>query len=318
MTTKIEKYRQLCETESSIPLFSQAWWLDAVAPGKWDVVLVESDGQLIGSLPFVLTKKLWFRVMLKPVLTQNLGPWIRQSDISYSRQLSREKEILDQLYSQLPKYDGLTHNWHYERVNWLPLYWKGFDQTTKYTYVIDGIKDVDLVFSKFESSKKKDIKKAAKKVSIEYDISALEFYENHKLTLLKQGAEITYSFDLFHRLYTAAYARHRGRTIAAFDENRNLHAALFVVFDDTSGYALISTIDPEFRTHAASSLLFKEAILLSAKRVDKFDFEGSMIEAVENSFRRFGAIQRPYHSVSHMPSSVLAFAKFCHSRLKKR
>jgi hypothetical protein len=313
-----QKYRQLCECENSIPVFSRAWWLDAVAPGVWDVVIVENDGEIIAALPFVLGKNLWFKVIFRPPLTQNLGPWIRSTDTSYSKQLSRENELMDQLFSKLPYYDGLTQNWHYDRKNWLQLFWNGFSQTTRYTYVIDSITDTASTVSNFERSKQKDIKKALKKVSVKYDISAEEFYENHKMTLLKQGSRITYTFELFERIYNNSYARNAGRTIAAYDDQGNLHAALFIVFDDLSGYAIISTIDPDYRTYAASSLLFKEAILCSAERVDRFDFEGSMIEGVENSFRRFGAIQKPYHSVSHTPSFILELIRSTRALLRNR
>lgn len=46
MHEKKELYRKLCEQEPSIPLFSQAWWLDAVCgEAAWDVALVEKGGK---------------------------------------------------------------------------------------------------------------------------------------------------------------------------------------------------------------------------------------------------------------------------------
>ena len=57
---------------------------------------------------------------------------------------------------------------------------------------------------------------------------------------------------------------------------------------------MISTIDPDYRNSGASSLLIYEIINFLRDKVRKFDFEGSMIESVENSFRKFGAIQKAY------------------------
>jgi hypothetical protein len=49
----------------------------------------------------------------------------------------------------------------------------------------------------------------------------------------------------------------------------------------------------------ASTLLICEAIKLSqANKLQKFDFEGSMIEGVANSFKQFGAIQTPYFRIT--------------------
>ena len=97
-----------------------------------------------------------------------------------------------------------------------------------------------------------------------------------------------------------------GRTIAAYDENGNLHAALFVIWDKISAYDLISTIDPEYRTFGAASLLIKEIITYTSTLTSKFDFEGSMIEPVERSFRQFGAKQKSYFNVSKFNSKLLS------------
>ena len=52
-----DQYRALCDRESTIPLFSQAWWLDALAGGRWDVALVEKNGQIEASMPYVIRKR---------------------------------------------------------------------------------------------------------------------------------------------------------------------------------------------------------------------------------------------------------------------
>lgn len=61
---------------------------------------------------------------------------------------------------------------------------------------------------------------------------------------------------------------------------------------------MISTIDPDYRNSGASSLLIYEIINFLRDKVRKFDFEGSMIESVENSFRKFGAIQKAYFNIN--------------------
>ncbi|MNF11290.1 hypothetical protein D3C80_2124830 [compost metagenome] len=42
-----------------------------------------------------------------------------------------------------------------------------------------------------------------------------------------------------------------------------------------------------------------------ADKTCKFDFEGSMSEPVERSFRQYGAVQIPYFAVSKTPSRLL-------------
>ena len=47
------------------------------------------------------------------------------------------------------------------------------------------------------------------------------------MTLKKQGSEISYDFQLFKRIYDERYKWKQAKTIAAYDYNENLYAALF-------------------------------------------------------------------------------------------
>lgn len=68
-------YRQHCETETSIPIFSRAWWLDAAAgPDNWDVAIVQADGQVQASLPYVIKRRCGMTLLTQPSLTQTVGP----------------------------------------------------------------------------------------------------------------------------------------------------------------------------------------------------------------------------------------------------
>ena len=125
------------------------------------------------------------------------------------------------------------------------------------------------------------------------------------MTLSKQNEKISYSFDLFERIYKAGYRKNAAKTIYATDIDGNMHAALFVIWDSQSAYNLISTIDPDFRNSGAATLLVKEIIKYVSTQTKKFDFEGSMIEGVENSFRQFGAVQKPYFTIYKTNSRLL-------------
>ncbi|OCA88920.1 methicillin resistance protein [Pseudobacillus wudalianchiensis] len=302
-----DKYRNLCKDETTIPIFSKDWWLDAVAgEGNWDVILVEKGDEIVASLPYVKRKKMFLEYITMPQLTQTAGIWIKYpKDQKYTRKLSYEKEIFNEVINNIPKVDYFSQNFHYSITNWLPFYWRGYSQTTKYTYVIEGLSNLDEVFKNFSQAKKKDIKKAEKIVRVFFDLSAEEFYKNHTLTLSKQNLRISYSYDLFKRIYDTVYANDAGKTIYAIDEEGNLHSALLVIWDENSAYDLISTIDPDYRNSGSASLLVKNIISYIANKTEKFDFEGSMIENVEQSFRNFGAVQKPYFNISKTNSKLL-------------
>ncbi|NLM49160.1 MAG: hypothetical protein GX198_10280 [Epulopiscium sp.] len=66
MTNK-EKYRELCSINKDIPIFSRDWWMDAVCgQDNWDVLLVESDGEIIASLPYYIKKRWNLRYITQP------------------------------------------------------------------------------------------------------------------------------------------------------------------------------------------------------------------------------------------------------------
>ena len=63
-------------------VFQQPWWLDAVAPGRWDEVTCEEGGRVVARLPFVVRGRPRFRMLAQSSLTQTLGPWVESSDAS--------------------------------------------------------------------------------------------------------------------------------------------------------------------------------------------------------------------------------------------
>jgi len=307
--SKRERYREFCKKEKNIPIFSKDWFLDSVCGvDNWDVAMVEKGGEIIATMPYFQKKKAIFNIITMPKHTQNMGVYLKYPQgQKYEKRLSYEKEQMSSLITQLPKVDYFDQNFHYSITNWLPFYWRGYTQTTNYTYVIEELSDLESVFNNFNHAKRKNIKKAEKFLDIKFDLSAEEFYKNHKETLLKQNSKIAYDFEHFKKIYTSAYKHNAGRTIYAVDNENNLHAALFIIWDKNSAYDLISTIDPDFRNSGAASLLIKEAIIFISTKSKKFDFEGSMIENVEKSFRQFGAKQKPYFNIKKIDSKILKF-----------
>lgn len=318
MTNNKGIYREFCKIQKDIPIFSKDWWLDSVCGlDGWNVAIVQKGGEIVASMPYVVTKKHGFDVIYMPQFTQTMGSYIvYPENQQYYKRLSWEKELMSELIDNLPNFDHFEQNFHSRITNWLPFYWKGFKNTTKYSYRIPSIKNIQEVFNNFAHSKRKNINKAKNIVDIKFDLSCDEFYKNHEMTLKKQKAQISYTKETFENIYNNAYANNSGRTIYAIDKDGNIHGALFVIWDNESAYDLISTIDPDFRNSGAASLLVYKMIEYVSSFVDIFDFEGSMIEYVENSFRQFGAIQTPYFTISKTNSRLYELLHFTKNFLR--
>lgn len=303
-----EKYRFLCEKEKTIPFFSQAWWLDSVCGNdNWNVCLVENGNEIVASMPYLIKSKYGIKISTQPQLTQSLGPWIKYSDAKYSKRLGKEKEILTKLFNQLPEVQYFQQNWNYKNTNWLPVYWLGYNQSTRYTYRLNDLSNLDNVYKNTLANIKTDVKKASNKYSlaVKTDLPFSDFFKLNQLTFSRQSMAIPYTEDFVFSLINKAKLRNQAKWFIAQDNDGKNHAGVLIVWDENSAYYLMGGGDPELRNSGATSLCMWEAIKFSATVTKSFDFEGSMLEPVERFFRAFGAEQTPYFVISKTNSKLL-------------
>ncbi len=308
LSNRIEKYRTLCTQEPSIPLFSQAWWLDATAgEGAWDVALVEKGGAIVAAMPYVPRKRYGFTLLGQPALTQTLGPWLRETDGKFSTKLAQHKDWLQALIAQFPPFAHFTQNWHWQMVNWLPFYWAGFQQTTRYTYILHALGDEHTLWQGLQENIRREIKKAGNRFNLRVrdDLTFDDFLVLNRMTFSRQNMALPYTEAFVQKLDQACVARQARTIFIAEDEQGRHHAGVYIVWDGNSAYYLMGGGNPELRNSGATSLCMWEAIKFAATVTQRFDFEGSMLEPVEKFFRAFGAQQMPYFTVSKTPSRIM-------------
>lgn len=281
-------------------IYRQPWWLDAVAPGGWDEVVVKRGEDTAARLPYVVEKRAGFTLLKMPPLTQFLGPWLRPGEGKSATRLAAEKDLMTELIEGLPPFDHFSQNFQYSITNWLPFYWRGFAQTTRYTYRLEDLSDRDRLWSELAENVRRAVRKARKSLSVRHDLGLDEFLKLNALTFSRQGMEMPYSEDLVRRLDAACLERSARKIFFAEDSDGRLHAALYLIWDGDSAYNLMLGSDPDLRGSGASSLVMWEAVRFASTVTKAFDFEGSMVESIERSFRSFGAKQTPYFQVSRM------------------
>ncbi|RJF95870.1 GNAT family N-acetyltransferase [Noviherbaspirillum saxi] len=302
-----ELYRQLTATETSIPIFSRSWWLDATAGSDgWDVALVQYGSEIHAAMPYMVRRRFGMTVLSQPALTQALGPWLRPGDpnTSEARRLAREKELMQKLIDQLPKFDYFSQNWHYHHTNWLPFFWRGFKQTTRYTYVITDLRHPHKLWSAFQGNVRRNCNTATQRyhIVIRDDLPIEDFISLNRMTFQRQGLSVPYSDDYLRRLDAACAERSCRKYYIAIDPEGRHHAGCYIVWDENSAYGLINGSDPTLRHSGALSLCFWHAIQDAAQVTQRFDFEGSVLEPVERFVRCFGATQIPYFNISKAPA----------------
>lgn len=300
MISNKDKYRELCNTKD-IPLFSQYYWMDAVCGAdSWDVILVEENNNILGSIVYYLNSFEGEYEIRKAPLTQNNGIiYYYPENVKYDRKLSFEYKVADIIIDKL---EGLNikrfrQYFHHGFTNWLPFYWRNYQQTTRYTYIIEDTSSLDAIFSKFNGNVRNQIRKANKIVTIKKGMNPRDFYDLNEKTYLRQDIDIPYNFELFNTLYNNLIENDCLEIFYAIDESNNIHSAALFAYDSTSVYYLMSGSDDEFRYSQSLTLLIYEGIKLANRLGKSFDFEGSMKKNIENFFRQFGAEQKQYFDI---------------------
>ena len=311
MTNK-QRYEKFCGEHPDIPLFMQAWWLSAVCvPEKkdWDVLFAEENGTIVGVMPYHLLKKWGFRTILQPQLTQYNGVWIDYpKDISPHKRYSFENKVMDNLIDQLEKLNVsyFSQNFHHSFTNWLPFYWKNFKQTTRYTYILKNIADIDAIFENISTKYRKSLRKCEKELTVDFNLSPEDFYDFHKNSFYEENDSITYPKQLFLSIFQTATERNQGKIIAIRNKNNELLYALFFVWDKNSGYNLITARNKINKSNDTLVYIIWEAIKYLNGKTKNYDFEGSMIEGVAAKNQRYGAEQVPYFNITKSYSKIFS------------
>jgi Acetyltransferase (GNAT) domain len=295
-SSKVE-YRRFCQSApADLPLFCYDWYLDATCiGGAWDAAVVEMAGKTVAVWPYFRKQKLHWSYVAMPQLTKFMGPYL----LPEYRHPADQQRLIEKLWSQIPT--GLAafeQDFHYPITNWLPLYWQGFRQTTRYSYTLDlTLPEADLWQHLDADYRNRVIKRAQTTCEVRSDLSLAELYRVNQLSYTRQGLAEPFSFSFFERLDAALAAYGARKCFFATDRESNVvHAVVYLIWDRHSAYLAISGSDPALRQSGASILLIWEAIRFAKNELQLpvFDFEGSMLQGVEPVFRRFGSEQRPY------------------------
>jgi len=303
----LETYKKFCLRHPDIPFYLRYPWLEAASNGnKWGICLLEKAGEVFAFMPWFMRKKWSLTLSYQPFLIPYLGPFIIYPDAQKtSTRLSWEKEMMDQLISQLPKTGYFNQAFRPEILNWLPFYWKGFHQSTRYTYHLDLNGSRKTLWNGLKANIRRQINKANKNLIISSSNDLNLLLELKHLQAKQQGKKFHIADDYAKNLFKISKENEEASLWYAKDDQNRIHAGIWIVTDSNSAVYLMGGSHPDFKQSGAMSLLMWTAIQSAKeKKVMKFDFEGSMIKPVEHFFRSFGAEQMPYFEISKVSNPL--------------
>jgi hypothetical protein len=306
-----QKYASYIRECKGLPIFNEVFWLDAVCgKNNWHVVLVADNGDIVAAIPYYIKRKYLFNIVTVPKHTQRFSPCIRYPKKlkTYSHKIDFENKVIEVLLGALPNNIYTQTSIHFDYKNVLPLYWSGFRVSYMHTYVIRDISSPEKVFDDFSNNRKRGVKKASKSIVVKNNMEAGEFYVFHKESLHAKGDVISYSREHFIRLYNACKKNMCGEIFYALDDSMNIHAALFVVWDDYAGYHLVPVVNPKYyKSQAVSLIVYKVIEFLQGKTLS-YDFEGSMLVNIEKAYREYGARPQAYFNIRKSNSKLVKHA----------
>lgn len=279
-------------------IFQEPWWLDAAAPGAWDAVEVERGGQSQAYFPYVVTEKNGIRTLGQPALTQTLGPWVKDTGAGYTRALSREMSLYRELIEGLPDHDVFHQNFAPQVTNWLPFYWEGFTQTTRYTYTFDLTQSLDQLRANMDKRYRRQLSAAQKELVGEVSEDLETLLRLNDMTFARQGLDTPYSHDFVYRLDQAVQKHAKRWIVLARGRDDGVpHAGIYMVSDGNQVYSLFSGVDPQLREHNGGIVARWKAFEAARGNGMTLDLQGSMIESIERRNRNLGAYQIPMMSL---------------------
>lgn len=298
-----QAYIDLC-TSTELPLHMQPIWLDAVCgPDHWQVCLsYDSEGITNGALPYYLTRRLGLQQITMPPLTDYIGPWIRlpeEPKMKRERRYTLQQRILQQLVDQLPDVALFRQQYYPELDNWLPFYWRGYQQTTLYTYTFDDLSDMEKIYLNLKRSIRTDLKKADRQLIVQPSEDLHTLIRLYRASLQSRGQDaMPATISTLEKVYATLQASGQAELILALDRTSGrAHAGLLLVWDARRTYFLVSGTDPVYKGSAAVHLLYWHAIKQSSRGGRSVDFCGSILPGVEHVLRAYGARRRPHYRI---------------------
>ncbi|MEZ4909291.1 MAG: hypothetical protein R2774_00355 [Saprospiraceae bacterium] len=292
-------YTEWANNEAKLPIFFRPWYLDKVCThGEWHVILsLDGENKIEGVLVYYLTSKKFQKVIIMPPLIPYLGIWIpslRNEKATYK--LRKETNIIRNLISKIPK-DVTLYRQSYltEFENWLPFHWARFNQTTRYTLTIENLSTWSI--HDVATNVRNKINKAQKSLQIELNCLPEIVYQQTKSIMKEKNIDIVWPKELFLSLDQELSLRNKRLIIAAKDNTNQIHASSYIVIDNGTAYMLILGSDKNLRKSGAIPFVIYHSILEASKYVNKFDFEGSMLESLFDLFSGFGGKLTPYLSI---------------------
>lgn len=299
------------DNKSELPFSLHYEWWTEVVKSNWDLALIHNQNQVSAIWPYFIRKKGPFKLICQPHFTPYSGIFISYPNGQKpSTKVAYEEKTINALINQLPNFSELEQNFHLSFYNSLPLIWSEFQDTKRFTYILNLEKSEEYIWLNFRDNIRKQIKKAEETLIIQ-ESNSQNLKKCFDETFESQGKNSPIDDDeIFERINNYIKKYDCGFCIEAIDAEQNLHAAMLCIYDHKQAYYLIGGSAKDYNKSGAMSLLQWEAIKKTkAIGLNAYNFEGSSIKSIEKYLRGFGGELVSFSRIQKKDSKTLNFIK---------
>ena len=271
-------------------LFHEPWWLDATMGEDWHMAVVKTGDEIIGEMPYTLTKRGLWRVSYLPPLTRTLGPVIkRQPAGASSPEWVHRLDVTRELIAQLPKFA------HFQQIA-DPLVSEaeaaafslaGFKVSVQFTLKLPAGLDEETVWRNLRWNTRNRVRRSSERFSVQEiaDVDAfVKFYDSN---LSARELDNVYGSAIMRRLLTEVLQREAGTILGSFDSDGSLSAATALVWDRGNLYYILTTRKATAHSGAVALLIW-QAIKIARERKLEMDFDGVSTAGILQFLSGFG------------------------------
>jgi hypothetical protein len=269
-------------------LFHEPWWLDAVTQGHFEEVRVTSNDQVVGRLPFVISRKMGLTTLRMPPFTHLLGPVVDAGEGKPQTQLLKRMSIVRDLLDQLPKFDHFKQALSASTVDGLAFQDRGFEITPQYTFRIDCRRDPQQIWQDMHFKTRQHIRRAEEKFRVSTVEDAGRFIQFYDANVQKQGLTNNIDFTPFGTVLSESQMRDCGEILCASWPDGTPTAMVFLVWGHGTMYYLLSTRASDAGDNGSVNLLLWVAVQRAHARGLVLDLDGVSSSGTARFLSRFG------------------------------
>jgi Acetyltransferase (GNAT) domain len=275
-------------------IFHEPWWLSAATNGRYEEVVVEQGGKIVGRLPFLPTQRGPFRLSRMPPFTHLLGPLVDAGVGKPQTRLNRRLSVTRALIDQLPP---LTH---FEQqldpsiddglaiADGLAFQDRGFDVAHRYTFTIDCRQALPLLWDAMHFKTRQHIRRAEEKYTLQAMDDPDVFAQAYLRNIQAIGRTNWMQFERFPALFAECRARNCGQILAACGPGGVPVAMVYLVWSRTTMYYLLSTRHGDPSDNGSINMLLWSAVKHGHERGLVFDLDGVYSSGAARFLSGFG------------------------------